>query len=226
MAPRISIFNMFGPSPLRPIEAHMDKAFACAQALLHFFEVAMEEKWDNAEKDYQAICKLEAEADQLKRDLRLHLHKDLYLPVPRSELLTMLMLQDGIANKAKDIAGLVIARKMHIPESIQKDYLKLLQRSIDAAEQARKAINELDDLLEAGFRGNEVKVVQAMLDELDVIENETDSLQHIVRKQIFALEKELHPMDCISLYKLVEWTGALADRSQNVGGQLQILLAQ
>jgi len=32
-------------------------------------------------------------------------------------------------------------------------------------------------------------------------------------------------MDCISLYKIVEWTGGLADRAQTVGGQLQILLA-
>lgn len=226
MPPRISIFNMFGPSPLRPIEAHIDKAYDCAKALLPFFDLAIEGNWEDAEASFQKICKIEAEADELKRDIRLHLHKDLYLPVPRSELLTMLMLQDRIANKAKDIAGLVVARKMHVPETIQKDYLKLLQRSIDAAGQARKAINELDDLLEAGFRGNEVKLVQSMLDELDRIENQTDALQHGVRKQIFNLEKELHPMDCISLYKLIEWTGALADRSQNVGEQLQILLAQ
>lgn len=225
MAPRIPIFNMFGPSPLRPIEAHVDKAYACANALISFFEIAMGENWAEAEASYEQISKLESEADDLKRDVRLHLHKDLYLPVPRSELLTMLMLQDRIANKAKDIAGLVIARHMVIPESIRKDYLKLLQRCIDAAGQARKAINELDELLEAGFRGNEVKLVQSMLEELDVIERETDDQQHKVRKQIFEIEKELAPMDCISLYKIVEWTGGLADRAQTVGGQLQILLA-
>ena len=225
MSPRIPIFNIFGPSPLRPIEAHIDKAYACASTLLPFFEIAIKQNWEEAEASYEQISKLESEADDLKREVRLHLHKDLYLPVPRSELLTMIMLQDRIANKAKDIAGLVIARHMVIPKAVQKDYLQLLQRCIDAAGQARKAINELDELLEAGFRGNEVKLVQSMLDELDVIERQTDSQQQKVRKQIFEIEKELAPMDCISLYKIVEWTGGLADRAQTVGGQLQILLA-
>lgn len=225
MAPRIPIFNMFGPSPLRPIETHIDKAYACAEMLLPFFDLAFGGLWEQAEMKYKDIVKLEVEADELKRDLQQHLHKGLFLPVPRSELLTMLMLQDRIANRAKDIAGLVVSRQMLLPENIQADYLQLLKHCITAVMQARKAINELDELLEAGFRGNEVKLVQDMLTELDKIEQETDDQQHGIRKKIFALEKELHPMDCIALYKLVEWTGALADRAQTVGGQLQILLA-
>lgn len=225
MAPRIPIFNMFGPSPLKPIEAHIDKAYACAEMLLPFLELAYAEKWVEAEAKYKEIIRLEVEADDLKRDLRLHLHKGLFLPVPRSELLTMLMLQDRIPNKAKDIAGLVVSRQMVLPENIRQDYFQLLKHCIDAVMQARKAINELDDLLEAGFRGNEVKVVQDMLTELDKIEQETDDQQQGIRKKIFSIERELHPMDCIALYKLIEWTGALADRAQTVGGQLQILLA-
>ncbi len=226
MAPRISILKMFGPSPLKPIEAHVNKAYACAKALIPFFEAAMASNWEVAQKQYEIIAALESEADDLKKDVRLHLHKDLYLPVPRSELLTVLMLQDRIANKAKDIAGLVISRQMHIPQSIQANYLKLLESCIATTHQAKKAINELDELLEAGFRGKEVQLVQSMLDELDTLENQTDHQQHVIRKQIFAMEKDLHPMDCISLYKVIEWTGNLADRAQTVGGQLQILLAQ
>lgn len=225
MPPRIPIFNMFGPSPVRPLEAHIDKAHSCAETLLSFFEASIAQDWEQAESIYEEIVKLEREADDLKTDLRIHLHKDLFLPVPRSELLSMLMLQDRIANKAKDIAGLVIGRHMQIPEQLQADYLKLLQRCIDASGQARKAINELDELLEAGFRGNEVKVVENMLAELDRIESDTDTQQKKLRLKIFELEKELAPIDCMFLYKMIEWTGALADRAQTVGGQLQILLA-
>lgn len=225
MPPRIPIFNMFGPSPVRPLEAHIDKAHACAESLLIFFEAVLAGDWEQATQINQKICDLEREADGLKKDLRIHLHKDLFLPVPRSELLSMLMLQDRIANKAKDIAGLVTGRKMVIPEPIQGDYLTLLRRCIDASAQARKAINELDELLEAGFRGNEVKVVENMLDELDHIESDTDEQQIMLRQKLFVLEKELPPVDCMFLYKVIEWTGALADRAETVGGQLQILLA-
>ena len=115
MTPRIPLFNMFGPSPLIPLETHIDKAHACAKTLLPFFEAVMAEDWDKSEKLYLDISKKEEEADELKRDFRLHLHKDLFLPVPRSDLLMMIVLQDQIANKAKDIAGLVVGRKMKFP---------------------------------------------------------------------------------------------------------------
>jgi len=225
MAPRTPIFNMFGPSPLRPLEQHIDKAHQCASRLLPFFDAAIDQDWQKGEALYQEISAHEQEADQLKRDLRLHLHKDLFLPIKRSDVLNILMHQDHIANKAKDIAGLVIGRRMQLPPTITSDFKILLQRSIDATEQARKAINELDDLLEAGFRGNEAKVVEKMLDELDAIEGETDQQQIKIRQALFLLEKELPPVDCIFLYKVIEWTGALADRAQTVGHQLQILLA-
>lgn len=225
MSPRMPIFNMLGPSPLCSIESHMDKVLACAEKLLPFLEAALNDNWSQAEMEFQGITKLEAEADDLKRDLRLHLHKDLFLPVPRSDLLTMLMLQDRIANKAKDIAGLILNRHMHLPDVFKQDYIELLKRCVDAVMQARKAINELDDLLEAGFKGSEVKLVQNMLLDLDKIEQETDNLQQTIRMKLFRIEKELHPMDCVALYKLIEWTGALADRAETVGGQLQILLA-
>jgi len=225
MAPRIPIFNMFGPSPLRPLEKHIDKASLCASTLTPFFDAVIGQDWKQAETLYHKISAYEREADLLKRDLRLHLHKNLFLPINRSDVLNMLMHQDRIANKAEDIAGLVLGRRMQFPHVITDDFKRLLYRSIDATEHARKAINELDELLEAGFRGNEVKVVEKILDELDIIERETDQQQTKIRRVLFGVENELPPVDCIFLYKVIEWTGALADRAQTVGHQLQVLLA-
>lgn len=36
-----SIFNMFGPSPIRPIEQHMRKVHQCAKQLYPFFEAVL-----------------------------------------------------------------------------------------------------------------------------------------------------------------------------------------
>jgi predicted phosphate transport protein (TIGR00153 family) len=220
-----SIFKLFGRSPISPLEKHMNKVNECVQKLALFFDAVLAENWEKAEQYQQEISVLEQEADTMKRNIRLHLPKGLFLPVSRGDLLELLTAQDSVANKAKDIAGLMLGRKMHFPKQIAPQIIKLLQGSIAATAQAEQAINELDDLLETGFRGNEVKFVAAMLKKLDQIETETDNLQREVRHSLFVIEKELPPVDVIFLYKIIEWIGDLADRAQHVGGKLHLLLA-
>ncbi|MCX7118192.1 MAG: TIGR00153 family protein [Legionellales bacterium] len=221
-----SIFNMFGPSPIKPIEQHMHKTYLCAKQLTPFFEAVLQLDWETAQSIKDKIVALEKEADLIKRDLRLHLPTGLFLPVARTDLLELLSVQDRIANKAEDIAGLIMGRKMLIPKAIATLLMPFLHRCLDAAKQACKAINELDDLLESGFRGTEVKIVEEMIVTLDEIEQDSDEKLADIRHRIFELEKELPTIEVIFLYKLVQWIGELADHAQTVGGRLQILIAR
>lgn len=221
-----SIFNMFGPSPIRPIEQHMCKTYYCAKQLYPFFEAVLEQDWKLATTIKDKIVSLEKEADRIKRDLRLHLPTGLFLPVSRTDLLELLSAQDRIANTAEDIVGLIISRKMIIPPKMAVLFLPFLNSSLDAAKQACKAINELDDLLESGFRGSEVKLVEDMILKLDEIEHDNDDKHAEIRHRIFELETNLTAIDIIFLYKLVQWIGDLANHAQTVGARLQILIAR
>ncbi len=218
--------RLFGRSPIRPLQEHIDKVHNCANRLIPFFEAVLAQDWDKAASIQQAIAKLENEADELKRELRLSLPKGLFLPVPRNDLLEMLRSQDRIANRAKDIAGLILGRKMQIPQGIAHDIQLYVVRCVAATGQAHRAIHELDSLLETGFSGHEVNIVEEMIHELDEIEHDTDEMQIRIRKQLFSLEKNLNPIDVMFLYNIIEWIGNLADRAQKVGGQLQVILAR
>lgn len=221
-----NLFNMFGPSPIKPIEQHMYKVYQCAKQLLPFFDAVLTHNWDAALQVQADITLLEKEADLIKRDLRLHLPAGLFLPVARTDVLELLSCQDRIANKAQDIAGLMIGRRMLIPDALTECFMPFLQRSLDAAKQACKAINELDQLLETGFRGSEVTIVEDMIVTLDEIEHDSDDQLADIRHRIFEIESTLPTLDVIFLYKLVQWIGDLADHAQTVGGRLQILIAR
>lgn len=221
-----NLFNMFGPSPIRPIEQHMHKVYHCAKALLPFFDAVLSENFEEIEKLHTLINTFEREADDIKRELRLHLPTGLFLPVNRSDVLELIRIQDRIANKAQDIAGLVLGRNMKIPFVLHEDFMPFLTRVLDAAKQACRAINELDQLLETGFRGNEVKIVEEMIVTLDEIEHDTDKKLSSIRQSIFKLEASVPALEVMFLYKLVQWIGDLADHAQNVGGRLQILIAR
>ncbi len=217
--------NLFGQSPIRPIQKHMVKAHDCADLLLPYFKAVLASDWDTAKNIQKQISKLEGDADKLKKDVRLNLPKSLFLPVPRSDILDLVAMQDKIANGAKDIAGIMLGRKMMIPEKMAPIMLDYVTEAVATSAQALKAIQEMDELLETGFRGREVDLVEELIQELDRLEHKNDKLQIKVRAQLFKLEKDLPPVDVMFLYKIIDWIGELADRAQKVGSRLQRLMA-
>jgi predicted phosphate transport protein (TIGR00153 family) len=147
------------------------------------------------------------------------------MPVPRSDLLDLVTMQDKIANCAKDIAGIMLGRKMAIPEKMAPMMVDYVAEAVATSAQALKAIQEMDELLETGFRGKELKVVDDLIKELDRLEGKNDKLQVKVRAILFKLEKDLPPVDVMFLYTIIDWIGELADRAQKVGSRLQRLIA-
>ncbi len=224
--PTTPFLNMFGRSPIRPLEEHMAKVHACVKQLQPFFDAVFAKDWARVEVLHKDIVRLENEADTMKRDIRLHLPNSLFMSFSRSDLLELLEIQDALANKAKDVAGMVLGRKMSFPDAMVSHYIEFLKRNIDASAQANTAIHELDELLETGFSGNEIKIVDSMITKLTAIEHATDDLGNQLRLVLFSLEKSLPPVDVMFLYKIIEWTGDLADDAREIGDHLQILLAK
>lgn len=218
--------SLFGRSPIGPMQQHIAKAHECAANLVPFFEAVMAQDWAKVAQVQQEMVRLEKEADKLKKSVRLHLPKSLFLPVPRSDLLELLSVQDKVANRAKDIAGLMLGREMVIPGELQPLIRTFVQRTVDASAQALKAMNELDELLETGFGGREAKLVETLVEELDDIEDDTDRLQIDVRRALFKLEKDMPAVDVMFLYQIIDWVGDVADRAQRVGNRLEQLLAR
>ncbi|ESP95198.1 MULTISPECIES: TIGR00153 family protein [Pseudoalteromonas] len=224
--PSNAFLGVFAKSPIKPIEEHIKIVHQASESLIPFFEHVFKGEWTEADALRVNIRNLEREADALKREVRLQLPRGLFMPVERTDLLELITHQDKIANKAKDIAGRVVGREMVIPESIQNDFVAYLSRCVDATKQASKAINELDELLETGFRGREVVLVEKMLSELDAIEQDTDDMQIKIRQELRQVEAELNPVDVMFLYKIIEWVGELADIAERVGARLEVMLAR
>lgn len=218
--------NLFGRSPIKPMQEHMAVAVKAAVELKSFFEWVIADDWEQAENVQKRITDLEHEADALKKQLRLQLPKSLFLPVPRTDLLELLSTQDKVANCAKDIAGIMLGRKMAIPPTMQDKTVAYVDAAVKAAEQALLAINELDELLETGFSGHELTIVEEMIEKLDSLERKTDQLEVDMRATLFHLEADLPPVDVMFLYRVIDWIGDLANRAQTVGSRLQLLLAR
>jgi len=97
---------------------------------------------------------------------------------------------------------------------------------IEACRQAADTIEELDELIETGFRGREMDKVEAMIDSLNQIEDDTDDMEHELTSILFKHEDEMNPISVMMWYQIIEWIGDLADYAEKVGDRLRLLIAR
>ena len=217
--------KIFGASPVGPIQEHMELCYEAAKELITFFDYVAQSDWAKVQDSRARIVQLENEADEIKKQIRSHLPKSMFMPVAREDLLELVLVQDRIPNRARDVSGLVIGRKMEIPAAMHDPFLKFVSRNVDAAKKARKTIRELDELYETGFRGAEAELVESLVDELDQIENDTDDMQAGLRAQLYAMEEDLPPIDVMFLYRVIEVTGDIGDMAERIGRRLEVMMA-
>ncbi|MDB2592148.1 TIGR00153 family protein [Gammaproteobacteria bacterium] len=219
------IHELIQSSPFQNLQKHMKLCCQCVDQLEPFFTAMIQADFQEAQMCWTQIQAIENEADDLKSQLRLSIHKRLYLPIDRPELLSLIKKQDLLANTARNVAGIAFGRKMAIPSELQPSFIEYLRCSISACHQANLAIDELIPLLNSVFSKNTLSVIEKMLEKLQILEHETDVLQVEVRRQLFQLEHELSPVNIFFLYKTVDQIGLLSDEAKWVGDQLLLMVA-
>jgi hypothetical protein len=218
--------RMFGESPFKALQKHMRIVLECAREVQPLIEALAAGDQDRVGEQKERIFEREAEADRIKHNMRAHLPKSLFMPVDRRDLLEVLHLQDAIANTAQDIAGLLIERRMSIPDFLRTPLIDLTARCMATVELAADVIEELDELLAIGFRGREVDLVDEMLTRLNALEDETDELGIQLARALFNHEDELKPVSVMMWYRIIEWVGDLADYAEKVGDHLRLMIAK
>ena len=226
MAFNNAISNIFGVSPIRPLQNHMSEVIKCVSLLEMFFSATLDDNWDAADALFDEIKVSEQLADDLKKEFRIHMPKSLFMPVSRGDLLSILSQQDTIANLTKDICGIILGRKMAIPKQLHSDFLAFARGATETCVKAQKAINELDELLETGFAGAEVKFVQKLITELAAQEQKVDKKERKLRKKLFNIEADLQPVNVMFMYNTIDQIGELADTAEQIGNHVELLLAK
>jgi len=208
------------------MQEHMRTVNTCAIETVKLFEALCDGDQEKLKATQQKIFDLEHEADAIKNQLRAHLPKSLFMPVDRRDLLEVLDFQDTIADTAQDIAGLLVERKMTIPDDMREPLLSMVRRCVDACNMADKIIQRLDELVETGFRGPESESVLDMVEELNKIESDTDQMGLELKRTLFAHEDDMNPVSVVFWHELINMIGELADYAEKVGNRLRLLVAR
>jgi uncharacterized protein len=218
------MFQLVGQSPLRLLQAHMTLVMTAVNQLPTFFDNALKNEWDKAKEHVDIIVKQEQHADEKKRAIRLSLHKHWFTTLPRRDMLDLVMIQDQIANQAKDIVGICYGRRLMIPGVLHTTITTYVQHTVDVCEKTHELVSNLCSLIEGGLTKKASKELENMIKNISTMEHETDEEQIAIRTGIQAEEANMNPVDVIFLYDLIQRIGSLADLAQSTGNRMLLLL--
>jgi len=208
------------------MQQHMALVEQCADRMVDLLQAVTDDDRGQVEALKDEILALESEADEMKHELRSHLPRSLFMPVSRRDLLDLLSAQDSIADEAEDVAALVALRHMEVPDFLRDDLMPYARRVVDAVHKCREVIQELDELLAAGFRGTETDRVEDIIRELATLETETDDMGLELVGRLFRHEEELKPLRVVYWQQLIRMIGRVADHAENAGDRLRLLIAR
>jgi len=218
------ISKLFGKSPFEPLYQHMLKVKECVDLVRPLMDALLKGDEKKVKEIAKRVFKAEHEADLVKKDIRNHLPKSIFLPVARGDLLRFLKEQDHIADSAEDLAALLILRKTTVPEELKDEIRDFVDKVLETYEMAMTVSSEIKILAETSFGGVEAHKVIELIEQLKVKEWEADKAQMKAAKKLFAIEKELDPVSVMMWTRIFDELGTLANHAENAGDQMRMML--
>ena len=216
-----SIINVFGRSPFVPLQMHMEKVVACVEQIPKIFDLYRQGDSKEVGSLAEHISKLEHDADQIKHDIRNSLPRGLFMPVDRSKLLEILSLQDGIANRAEDVAVLLTFKQAKSFDDFDAAFDIFMGKCLETFNLARNIIELLDELLETGFGGLEAQKVHELIDKVSLKEHEADVSQRELLRLLLDYEDSISYGDFFLWTRVIQQVSGIADRSDKLAATIR-----
>ena len=221
---RFSFFSLFYKSPFKKLKDHADKVKECAWMFKRAVECYVQKDCEEFDQLTEDVAMLESQADWLKRNLRNHLPRGIFMPVDKFILLDCLREQDHVLdNVEKALYWLSFKPEGEIPEELVGDLLHLVDAVIPAIEKLPEMAEQAIAYFESSTEENRNRLKSTIRD-IHQAEKEADHLEHELKKEAFALLKD--PVDIFHTVRLVEIIANIADDAQNASDRMRTMIAR
>lgn len=219
-----NIMNVFGRSPFIPLQMHMEKVSVCVEKIPEILVAYKAHDTAAVESIAKKLSRLEHEADIIKHDIRGNLPRGLFMPVGRSSILSILDIQDKIANKSENLGVLLTFKQAQYFDGFDAVFDVFLENCLSTFYASRDVIERLDELLETGFGGHEANSVQKLIDVVALKEHEADVSQRELIRALLLHEDTVSYGDFFLWTRVIKQLGGIADSADRLGAAVRIIL--
>ncbi len=220
MGPRFPFFGILSVnSPIEGLVEHYELIAKGTMLLEQALTVYLEEGTGRHFTEIQDIlCQAEEHADSIKRNMRNHLPRGLFMAVDKPLFLSYLSKQDNILNAGQECLDWLSMRRIDTPEHFKKELVDLILE-----------ITKIVTLLEPALRGT-VDLING--DETD--REQTKSMYRDVRQQHAYIARRCHvltaeiyntDMNFKDIYQLIHFVERLKAMSHDTENCIDLLRA-
>lgn len=221
-----AIVQLFSKSPFGALQEHMAKGTECVRMVRPMFEALLNDDQAKVESLSKEISKIEHKADEIKNEIRDSLPRSIFLPVNRTDLLSVLSQQDSIPDTVEDIAFLLTVRRVHTPSSWREPLLKYVDTCVETHMVSAEVIQSLEGLVEVGMGGVEATALLEKIDSVGKFEWRADKAQFEMLRLMFDMEDEMKPVDIFWWSKIFREIGDIANYSEKTADRIRLMLYQ
>ena len=164
----------------------------------------------------RTIDDVEAHADKIKRNLRNHLPRGLFMAVEKTLFLNYTRTQDNILDSAQDALHWLAMRPVGIPAEFQHDIIDLLSEVRDATEALGPALKATIDLIHGDSMDREGT---------KDLYRDLRRRRELIRRQVNLVTARIYnsEMDFKDIYQLIHFVDRLGSMGHNCEGCVDIL---
>jgi predicted phosphate transport protein (TIGR00153 family) len=221
---RFSFFSLFYESPFIKLKKHADKVKECAWMFKRAVQCYVEQDCEEFDQLTEDVAMMESQADALKRNLRNHLPRGIFMPMDKFIFLDCLREQDHVLDDVEEALYWLSFKPMAgIPEELVGDFLHLIDAVIPAIEKLPEMSEQAMAYFKNSTEENRNKL-KSMIRDVYQAEKEADHLEHELKKNAFTLLED--PVEIYHVVRLVEIVGDICDHAQNVSDRMRTMIAR
>jgi predicted phosphate transport protein (TIGR00153 family) len=211
-----NIGGLFGRSAWGPLWEHLEKAKECVSLLGTSIDKFIDGDMDKLQELADKVAKYEKEADVIKENIRLRLSRSIFSSVERSEIMSWLRQQDGIADGCEDTVKLLSLRKTNFVKEIEPSFKKLFERVEEMISELIKSVKIFGEMDVSEVTKEQIHEINKLIDDVQNGKDEVDSLQMDFLRKLFRVEEKLDPVSLFFLKDVADKIARIADRIENV----------
>jgi predicted phosphate transport protein (TIGR00153 family) len=161
------------------------------------------------------VHKAEGRADDIRREIVLHLFEGAYTPVFREDYHVLAELVDRVANRAESVVDDLVLEKPAFPEELKNDIMELAKDSVAAFQNLRKALDALF---------SDMQNVLDFTGEVSRLEGIVDRIEWEILTKLFEMDMEL--AEKIIMRDTIRAIGSITDRMEDASDRMTLMVVK
>ncbi len=201
----------------RKIEGNIDKYLDNITKAILTFDGGIKEFFngnlDLFEEKYREASTLESESDELRRDIKYTLYRDLLIPDSRGDVLGLMETLDDVIDIIEEVLREFSIEKPETLGAFKDDFLALSEKSINSAQ-------ELVSASRAFFR--DITNVHDFITQVHYWEHEADKVEERIKRGAFGSDDIKKLSEKVQIRYFAERISLLADTAEDVAERLDV----